>query len=419
MSNYISVISIIIIVLLLRYINHTNKYLNRLMVVSKKIKSNDYSIRINEEYSGKYTLIGEVIAELSKKVQLETEKNSENKSKIEVILSTVPNGLIAIDVEENIIFINDAAKDICSLNESEVGKRIFFYLKNQDIIKLIQGLIYNYKGPIRYSDKNHHYEFDIKTIVDFKDQILIGKLINISDLTTIINTENIRRDFVSNVTHELKTPLTAISGFVETLKSNDNIPKEKQYQFLNIIEEETKRLNELIDDVLTLSFIEQNLDIRPERINLIKILEDIIFKLENIAAVKNINLKLISGEKNIFIQSNKYSLTRIFINIIDNSIKYSPEGENVTIKVSHTGEDVKITVSDNGRGIAKEDMPRIFERFYRVDKSRTKKEKGTGLGLAIVKHLTKSIGGEIDLKSELGKGTDFSIILPITYEKGE
>lgn len=419
MNNYISIISIIIIVLLLRYINHTNKYLNRLMDVSKKIKDDNYSVRINSEYAGKYAIIGDVISDLSRKVKRETEKNSENKSKIEVILSTVPNGLIAIDVEENIIFINDAAKEICSLSESEIGKRIFLYLKNQDMAKIIKSLIYNYREPIRYSDNKHHYEFDIKPIIDFQDQMLIGKLINISDLTTIINTENIRRDFVSNVTHELKTPLTAISGFVETLKSNDDIPKETQKRFLSIIEEETKRLNELIEDVLTLSFIEQNLDIKAERINLIKVLEDIIFKLENIAVIKRIDLKLISEEKNIFIQSNKYSLTRIFINIIDNSIKYSPEGESIEIKVSYNEGKVVVTVSDNGRGISKEDMPRIFERFYRVDKSRTRKEKGTGLGLAIVKHLTKSIGGEIDLKSELGKGTDFSIILPITYEKGE
>ena len=419
MNNYISIISIIIIVLLLRYISHTNKYLNRLMDVSKKIKDNNYNVRVNSEYAGKYTIIGDVISDLSKEVQKEAEKNSENKSKIEVILSTVPNGLIAIDVEENIIFINDAAKEICKLAESEIGKRIFLYLKNEDMVKIIKSLIYNYTEPIRYSDSKHHYEFDIKPIIDSQDKMPIGKLINISDLTTIVNTENIRRDFVSNVTHELKTPLTAISGFVETLKSNDNIPKEKQQQFLSIIEDETKRLNELIEDVLTLSFIEQNLDIKAERINLIKVLEDIIFKLENIAAIKDINLKLISEEKNIFIQSNKYSLTRIFINIIDNSIKYSPEGETIEVKVNYNEEKVVVTVSDNGRGISKEDMPRIFERFYRVDKSRTRKEKGTGLGLAIVKHLTKSIGGEIDLKSELGKGTDFSIILPITYEKGE
>ena len=419
MSNYISIISLIIIIILLRYISHTNKYLNRLMNISKIIQENNYSIRINNEYEGKYTFIGDVLTELARRLEIETEKNSENDSKIEVILSTVPNGLIAIDIEENIIFINDSAKYICGLNQSEIGKRIFLYLKNKELVRIIKGLIYNYKGPERYSDKNMHYELDIKPIVDFKDNMLIGKLINISDLTTIINTENIRRDFVSNVTHELKTPLTAISGFVETLKSNENIPREKQYQFLTIIEEETHRLNELIEDVLTLSFIEQNLEIKSERINLIKVLEDIILKLENIAKTKNIKLKLISGDKNIFIQSSKYSLTRIFINIIDNSIKYSNEGGTVTIKVSYFDNTVRVSVIDNGRGIAQEDIPRIFERFYRVDKSRTRKEKGTGLGLAIVKHLTKSIGGEIDLKSVLEEGTEFSIILPVTYEKGE
>lgn len=419
MSHYINIIGFIVIVLLLKYINHINKYLNRLMNISKKIKENNYNVRLEKKSIGKYNLVGEVLVDLAKVVQSETLKNSENNSRIEAVLSTVPNGLLAIDIEENVIFINDKAKEIFGIEADIVGKKIFLNLKNLELANIVKSLIYNYNEPIRYSMSKKHYEFDIENIKDSRDNSVMGKLINITDLTSIINIENIRREFVSNVTHELKTPLTSISGFVETLKANDNIPRETQYKFLNIIEEETIRLNELIDDVLTLSFIEQNLDINLERINLVKVLEDTIFKLENIAKVKNINLELITKEKNIFIQSNKYSLTMIFINIIDNSIKYSNEGQDIKIEIISDHEKVIVTVSDQGKGIAEEELPRIFERFYRVDKARTKKEKGTGLGLAIVKHLTKAIGGEINLKSKLGEGTKFSVILPVTYEKGE
>lgn len=419
MSHYINIIGFIVIVLLLKYINHINKYLNRLMNISKKIKENNYNVRLEKKSIGKYTLIGEVLVDLAKVVQSETVKNSENNSRIEAVLSTVPNGLLAIDIEENVIFINDKAKEIFGIEADIVGKKIFLNLKNIELANIVKSLIYNYNEPIRYSMSKKHYEFDIENIKDSRDNSVMGKLINITDLTSIINIENIRREFVSNVTHELKTPLTSISGFVETLKANDNIPRETQYKFLNIIEEETIRLNELIDDVLTLSFIEQNLDINLERINLVKVLEDTIFKLENIAKVKSINLELITKEKNIFIQSNKYSLTMIFINIIDNSIKYSNEGQDIKIEIISDHEKVIVTVSDQGKGIAEEELPRIFERFYRVDKARTKKEKGTGLGLAIVKHLTKAIGGEINLQSKLGEGTKFSVILPVTYEKGE
>ena len=255
--------------------------------------------------------------------------------------------------------------------------------------------------------------------MDSKKDIIIGKLININDLTAIIDTENLRRDFVSNVTHELKTPLTSISGFVETLRSNEDIPVEMQRKFLDIIEAETRRLNELIDDVLTLSFIEQNRDTERERINLVKLIEDIMFNLENIAKLKDIKLELVSDSRNIFINSSKYSLTMIFINIIDNSIKYSHEGQTVQIALESGDDNVTVSVTDRGRGISEEDIPRVFERFYRADKSRTRKENGTGLGLAIVKHLTKSVGGEIDLQSRLGEGTTFKVILPVTCDKGE
>ena len=255
--------------------------------------------------------------------------------------------------------------------------------------------------------------------MDSKKDTIIGKLININDLTAIIDTENLRRDFVSNVTHELKTPLTSISGFVETLRSNEDIPVEMQRKFLDIIEAETRRLNELIDDVLTLSFIEQNRDTERERINLVKLIEDIMFNLENIAKLKDIKLELVSDSRNIFINSSKYSLTMIFINIIDNSIKYSHEGQTVQIALESGDDNVTVSVTDRGRGISEEDIPRVFERFYRADKSRTRKEKGTGLGLAIVKHLTKSVGGEIDLQSRLGEGTTFKVILPVTCDKGE
>ena len=144
-----------------------------------------------------------------------------------------------------------------------------------------------------------------------------------------------------------------------------------------------------------------------------------MFNLENIAKLKDIKLELVSDSRNIFINSSKYSLTMIFINIIDNSIKYSYEGQTVQIAVESGDDNVTVSVTDRGRGISEEDIPRVFERFYRVDKSRTRKEKGTGLGLAIVKHLTKSVGGDVDLQSRLGEGTTFKVILPVTCDKGE
>lgn len=419
MDNYIYITALIVIVLLARYISYKDRYLRQLMSIAAKIKNSNFNVRLEKPEKGKYSLIGDVMVELAGMLQRERLKNSENISKIEAVLSTVPNGLIALDTEENVIFINERARRICEVSGSPEGRKIFLFIKSSDIFAIIKSLIYNYRGPVRYSDSKHHYEFHIENIMDSKKDVIIGKLININDLTAIIDTENLRRDFVSNVTHELKTPLTSISGFVETLRSNEDIPVEMQRKFLDIIEAETRRLNELIDDVLTLSFIEQNRDTERERINLVKLIEDIMFNLENIAKLKDIKLELVSDSRNIFINSSKYSLTMIFINIIDNSIKYSYEGQTVQIAVESGDDNVTVSVTDRGRGISEEDIPRVFERFYRADKSRTRKEKGTGLGLAIVKHLTKSVGGDIDLQSRLGEGTTFKVILPVTCDKGE
>lgn len=419
MDHYIYITALIVIVLLVRYINYTDKYIKQLMNIAKKIKSSNFNIRLEKPESGKYSLIGEVMVELVKMLQVEILKNNENTSNIEAVLSTVPNGLIALDTQENVIFINERAIKICSISGNPQGKKLVSYLKNTEILGIIKSLMYNYKEPIRYADSKKHYEFNMENIMDLSGKTIIGKLINISDLTKIIDTENLRRDFVSNVTHELKTPLTSISGFVETLKSNEDIPRETQRKFLDIIEAETNRLNELIEDILTLSFIEQNREIEIERINLVKLIEDIIFNLENIAKLKNIKLELITKNNNIFINSSKYCLTRIFINIIDNSINYSYEGQSVKIKLEPCEDNIRVSVIDCGRGISEEDLPRVFERFYRADKSRTRKEKGTGLGLSIVKHLVKSAGGEISIQSKLGRGTTVKVILPLTCDKGE
>lgn len=418
MNYYVIIIEFIIIVILLRYIAYKNKYLDNLLEAAKRIKENNYNLKFKKNQGGKYSLVGETIIDLTKAVKLEEVKNNENTSRISAILSTVPNGLLALDSDENILFINEVACRILSVCKDAKGKKLFNQLREPQLSNMIKSLLYNYKGPIRFTIDKNHYEFTVQNINSQVSDSVIGKLISISDLTGIINTENIRREFVSNVTHELKTPLTSISGFVETLKSNENIPKEMQHKFLNIIEEETQRLNELIEDVLTLSFIEQNLEMKIDRINLVKVIEDTIFKLENIAKIKNIEL-LLQSENNIFIQSNKSSLARIFINIIDNAIKYSEENTKIKIKIDSNSKNVKILVIDEGRGIKEEDLGRIFERFYRADKTRSKKEQGTGLGLAIVKHLTKSLKGEIEIKSEVGKGTEFCVTLPVIYEKGD
>ncbi|MDU7905189.1 MAG: ATP-binding protein, partial [Peptostreptococcaceae bacterium] len=221
-----------------------------------------------------------------------------------------------------------------------------------------------------------------------------------------------RSDFVANVTHELKTPLTSISGFVETLRINENIDHKTRDRFLGIIENESDRLKRLIDDNLLLSFIENKDTISYEKIDISNLFKEIYELTINYAKSKNIELRYKIENEDIVINSNRDYIKQIFLNLIDNAIKYTPDGGFVETSVYQNDENIFINIKDNGIGISKEDTSRVFERFYRVDKARSRDVGGTGLGLAIVKHIVKSLNGTIDIKSELNVGTEFIVSIP-------
>ena len=244
------------------------------------------------------------------------------------------------------------------------------------------------------------------------NNIIIGSIINIEDITEKVRLENMRSDFVANVSHELKTPLTSISGFVETLKINENIDVNTRNRFLGIIECESNRLKRLIDDILLLSFIEKNENIVQESICIYDVFIEVYDMTSYIAKSKNINISYEFSDKSIRVLGNRDHIKQVFLNLIDNAIKYTNEDKNISVKVYSQEDKIVITVEDEGVGIPLEDINRIFERFYRVDKARSREVGGTGLGLAITKHIVKSLGGIITVKSELGKGSKFTVIIP-------
>ena len=241
---------------------------------------------------------------------------------------------------------------------------------------------------------------------------IIGSIINIEDITQKVKLENMRSDFVANVTHELKTPLTSISGFVETLRLNENIDTETRNRFLGIIETESDRLKRLIDDILFLSSIENTESRVLEKINLYDTFKDVKDMLNYIAESKKITFSYEFLDKSLFVVSNRDYIKQIFLNLIENAIKYTPEYGEVKVIVSSNENEIILQVIDNGVGIPKEDIQRIFERFYRVDKARSRDVGGTGLGLAITKHIVKSLNGMIEVKSELNKGSEFIVTIP-------
>jgi two-component system phosphate regulon sensor histidine kinase PhoR len=238
----------------------------------------------------------------------------------------------------------------------------------------------------------------------------IGTVAVLQDITDIRRLENIRSQFVANVSHELKTPLTSIKGFAETLKYVKD--DENRERFLNIINDEAERLTRLINDILTLSNIEQKGDVFKEEFLPNDVIDDVFILMNNLIEDKKIKLEF-ENNNTKYLYGSRDGFKQMLINLIENAIKYSEEGDKVTFRSYNSENKLVIEVEDTGCGIPESEIPRIFERFYRVDKARSRAKGGTGLGLAIVKHIVKNFNGDITVKSVLGKGSNF--IVKIKY----
>lgn len=407
---YVILIQAAIIMLLWRNYREKDAYIDDLTGYINRIVNLD-NIQIPKSTNSQFEKINQSLQVISTKLRSDEEIILDGNTIISSVLSSVSNGLVAIDAEENIIFINSFALDIFDL-QLNMGDKIFYAMKDNERVNFIKGLLYNYKEPHKYKIGENFYNFTMTEIENEKTKDKIGKLITITDLTSIIQTENMRRDFVSNVSHELKTPLTSINGFVETLTANPDVDPQVRQRFLNIIGKEANRLKELIDDILLLSFVEQNKKRDKKKLNLNEFFIALLDKMSSLSDLKHINIELNLIEEDPWVFAHEDYLTSIFVNIIDNSIKYSNENTRIDIGLSKTKDHFTVTVKDQGRGIGQEDLPRVFERFYRTDKARSQTEKGTGLGLAIVKHMVKDLDGSITLDSKLGEGTIVSIDFP-------
>jgi two-component system phosphate regulon sensor histidine kinase PhoR len=246
-----------------------------------------------------------------------------------------------------------------------------------------------------------------------EDQV-VGALAIVEDITELRRLEQVRTDFAANVSHELKTPLTSSRGFVETLQAGAIDNPEMAHKFLNIIMMETERLTRLINDILSISKLESGDDeVAIERIRLDKKAQDVCDMLSIHAQEKQVTVNCATGNSPVYIMGNPDRVEQLLINLTENAIKYNEPGGSVTVQVFANDKEANVTISDTGIGIAEENLPRLFERFYRVDKGRSRQMGGTGLGLAIVKHIVRSMDGEIEVHSKLGEGTEFLVTLPL------
>ena len=414
---FIALVSITIAIISIRYTLRIRGYLEEFIYVSKKISNKEFNSRLNISAKGE---LGELAKNFNKMIEImdSTITELENSHlQMKSILKSISHGILAIDINGNIMLINEEAKRIlkCDTNKKIEDKNISSVIGEKDLLNeilLFKGSKKNKRIQLTTSeDIVYKINLDPIYLQDF-DNIIIGSIINIEDITTKVRLENMRSDFVANVSHELKTPLTSISGFVETLRLNENIDIDTRNRFLGIIESESDRLKRLIDDILLLSFIENNEKMSLDKVSIYQVFKEVYEMTIYMANSKNIKLDYYFDDKEIEILSNRDYIKQIFLNLVDNAIKYTPENKKIEVYVKKENENITIKVMDEGVGIPKEDINRIFERFYRVDKARSRDVGGTGLGLAITKHIVKSLDGTIVVNSELNKGSEFIVTIP-------
>ncbi|MBU4388966.1 MAG: cell wall metabolism sensor histidine kinase WalK, partial [Proteobacteria bacterium] len=323
------------------------------------------------------------------------------RNELEAVLSSMKEGVIAVDLDEKIISINQSAASMFKSRPSDLEQRsIQEVIRNPELQKIIKKAIssgeYSEGDVVLYQDKEIILKVQTTSLLD-ENEKFIGIIVVLNDVTQLRHLENMRKEFVSNVSHEIKTPLTAIKGFVETLSQGAMENPGEAKRFLNIIEKHVNRLVALIEDLMHLSVIEQKdktKEIKLIKGNIRSVIKTAIQVCQAKAESKKIKVNLICHE-DISAKIDTQLLEQAAVNLLDNAIKYSEEGGLVQIEVITTDTEVCISFKDYGIGIPKEHLPRLFERFYRIDKARSRKLGGTGLGLAIVKHIVQTHEGYV------------------------
>lgn len=383
------------------------KPIKNLEFTTSRIAEGELYRRVNVYSDDEIGYLGRTFNNMADKLQETINDSLDKQNKLEAILRSMDSGVIAVDKSSKVIIINPYAKRIFGINKNIIGEKLMDNIRDFELEDIFNNNNNDYKEIKILWPKER--ELRIRTADIINDKEKIGTVAVVNDITDIKKFENMRSQFVANVSHELKTPLTSIKGFAETLKYvDDPVNKEK---FLTIINDEADRLTRLINDILILSNIENETNEKVEEIKVNNIVKDVCYLMKNSAEKKKISLTTeIKEVPDLLGDSDRFK--QMIINLVDNAIKYTDHDGKINVKTSYEKNECIISVEDTGVGIPKEHIERLFERFYRVDKARSRSQGGTGLGLAIVKHIVIAFNGTISVESQVGTGSKFIIKIP-------
>ncbi len=407
--NIIKIAVIIVVILLVGaflFSRGLSRPLNKLCAASRKVAQGDFSTKVLLKNRNEIKELADSFNYMTDQIKTLFTQLSCQKEELNSIISSINEGLCVIDKEGIISINNESFKKIVQ-NESVKGKLYWEVLRKTRFDELIEKARNGKNSIVDEIELNNRTFLCSATFCSNKEEIVI----TLHDITKIKNLEKTKKDFVTNVSHELRTPLTAIKGFVETLQDTNNDDKKQHY--LNIIKRHTDRVIRIVNDLLLLSTLEGKSDsLELEKVDLNDLIENILKIFEQSLKEKNLVLKFNADRKLPVIMADPFKLEQVFINLIDNAIKYTERGE-VIISLRRNDGFIITEIQDTGICIPREHLSRIFERFYVVDASRSKKLGGTGLGLSIVKHIVLLHNGKIDVKNIPGTGTNFIVTLPV------
>lgn len=393
------------------------KPINSVINVTKRLQNKDYSARINSSYAGEIGNLNSSVNALAASLQSHVNEIEESEKTLNSILSNLVSGVVLINDQGEVVLTNHATERFLSKHTSNIiGKKFNLVFGPLGVDHFIESVI---EDNVKAHDEAHIY-FPEERILDVHIAPYYsqgwqqrGAIIVLHDITNIRRLEKMRSEFVANVSHELKTPITSVKGFAETLLSGDVPDKDTANQFLQIIYDESERLNRLITDLLELSKIEkQEMPLKISDVDVNEVIKNSTRTISKFARDKNIEMHLPEDDLPIYIEADGDRLGQIILNLVANAVNYTSDNGEIFVDVEERTTEIVLSVRDTGMGIPDEALDRLFERFYRVDKARSRHSGGTGLGLAIVKHLVESHGGSIHVKSKESIGSTFTVILP-------
>ena len=388
----------------------------------ERLSRGDFAVKIREDGTDEMASLAQALNEMAAQLDARIQTIVGQHSQLQAVFASMVEGVITVDTEERILDVNQSGAKLLNVDPEKVrGKSILLAVRNTHLQNFVKNALAcgtplegEFSSRLGADGKEKYFYAHGARLQDGQGHIT-GALIVINDVTNLRRLESIRRDFVANVSHELKTPITSIEGFAETLLDGALEEPEDARRFVEIINKQASRLHAIVEDLLALSRVEQEAkrdEILLQELPVVDVLKSAIQTCNPKAEREGVVTSLVC-EQGIKAQINPALLEQAVINLLDNAIKYSGKGSAIRVEAERQPSEVLIRVCDNGVGIAKQDVSRIFERFYRVDKARSAKLGGTGLGLSIVKHIVSAHHGHISVDSSPGKGSTFTIHLPV------